>query len=302
MTSLIALKDAAIGHPITRGRVSFFPVYIRSKDTLITTGPATGITITERPDASVPSLVVHNPTGSPVLLLEGETVCGGQQNRVLNVSVLVPAGATVDIPVSCVEQGRWGGGRGFDRSPALAPRRVRREKLDGVSRNLAEDGSKFSDQGAVWHVVHNELTRLGVNNPTHSLLDTQHVIRQRDDISAAVDELVKLGPLPGQCGVVIAHGGRIVSADIFANPDLLACQWSAIVQAALLDAPGPEVQGRPSASKALSFLRKFSTGEARLAPGVGLGREHHVAAKRLVGQALVWDDLLVHASAFASAA
>lgn len=302
MNALSLLENASIGYPITRGGVSLFPVYIRIKDALITTGPATGVIITERPDASVPSLVVHNPTGSPVLLLEGETVSGGRQNRVLNVSVLVPAGATVDIPVSCVEQGRWGGGREFDRSPSLAPRRVRREKLHGVNRHVAEGGHKFSDQGAVWHVVNNELNRLGVNNDTHSLLDTEHVIQQRHDIAAAVDELVQRGPLPGQCGVIVAHGGRTVSADVFANPDLLACQWSAIVQAAMLDAPGPEVHGRPSASKALSFLRKFCSGEARLAPGVGLGREHHVAAKRLVGQALVWDDVLVHASAFASAA
>ena len=79
------------------------------------TGPTTGVIISERPDAEVPTLVAYNPTLSPVLLMEGETVTGGRQNRVLNVSVLIPAGATIDIPVSCVEQGRWNGGSEFGR-------------------------------------------------------------------------------------------------------------------------------------------------------------------------------------------
>lgn len=300
--NLPLLKDAAVGHPITRGGVSIIPVYIRPGGPVISTGPTTGVIISERPDAEVPTLVAHNPTPSPVLLMEGETVTGGRQNRVLNVSVLIPAGATIDIPVSCVEQGRWGGGREFGRGAALAPRRVRRAKTEGVFRHVAEGGPKRADQGEVWHVVDHELDRLNVKNMTNSLLDAEFVLDRNDDIARAVEELVAKGPLPGQCGVVIAHGRRIVSVDVFANPDLLACQWASIVRSAMLDAPVDAVNGRPSASKALSFLRKFAEGQARLAPGVGLGREHHVSGKRMVGQALVWDDVLVHASAFATAA
>ena len=299
---LLSLENAAVGSPITRNGVSIFPVYIRPAGESIITGPAAGVVISERPDAEVPTLVAHNPTPSHVLLMEGETVTGGLQNRVLNVSVLVPAGATVDIPVSCVERGRWNGGSEFRRGSALAPRRVRRIKTESVSQRLANSGLKASDQGAVWHSVDRELHRLDVKNMTSSLLDADLVINRDNGLARSVEELVAMGPLPGQCGVVIAHGRRVVSIDVFANPDLLACQWERIVRAAMLDAPGEAVAGRPSASKALSFLRAFAGGDARLAPGVGLGREHHVSAKRLVGQALVWDDVLVHASAFAAAA
>ncbi len=299
---LLSLKDAAVGAPITRVGVSIFPVYTRPSGGTIITGPSAGVIISERPDAEVPTLVAQNPTSSPVLLMEGETVTGGLQNRVLNVSVLIPAGATVNIPVSCVEQGRWNGGREFGRGSALAPRRVRRTKTEGVSQRIAHSGLKHTDQGAVWHTVGRELDRLDVKNITGSLLDADRVIDRDDVIRRSVDELVAKGPLPGQCGVVIAHGRRVVSVDVFANPDLLACQWEQIIRAALLDAPGEATTGRPSASKALAFLRGFAEGSSQLAPGVGLGREHHVSSKRLVGQALVWDDVLVHASAFATAA
>ena len=67
-----------------------------------------GLTITEISDAgSVPELAVINPLDETVLLYDGEELVGAKQNRILNVSVLVGAGAKLPIPVSCVEQGRW---------------------------------------------------------------------------------------------------------------------------------------------------------------------------------------------------
>ncbi len=295
------LELASVGHPVTRMGVSLFPVYIRQHGQVITTGPSVGVHITERPDAEVPTLQVFNPTHNPVLLVEGETVTGGRQSRTLNVSVLVPAGATIDIPVSCVEQGRWSGGREFGRGRMLASRRVRRAKEEGVLNSIRHSGTKFSDQGEVWHVINNELQRSALLNPTSSLIEADSMFDRDDAIGAAAGELIGMGPLPGQCGVIVSHGRRVVAADVFANADMFACQWEAIVRSALFDAPD-EVRGTPSATKALQFLRRFADGKSELAPGVGLGREHHVSGKRVVGQALVWDDVLVHASAFTVAA
>ena len=295
------LELASVGHPLTRCGVSLFPVYIRQNGQVINTGPAVGLHITERPDAEVPTLQVYNPTPNPVLLVEGETVTGGRQSRTLNVSVLVPAGSTLDIPVSCVEQGRWSGGREFGRGRMLASRRVRRAKEEGVLENIRLSGAKHSDQGEVWHVINTELGRRGLHNPTASFIEADNMFERDDSIAAAANEIIGKGPLPGQCGVIIGHGRRIVAADVFANADMLACQWEAIVRSALFDAP-EEVRGTPSATKALQFLRRFADGKCELAPGVGLGREHHMSAKRVVGQALMWDDVLVHASAFTVAA
>src|SRR5579885_1858551 len=56
---------------------------------------------------AVPELLVENPLSEDVLLYDGEELVGAKQNRILNVSVLVAAGAKLPIPVSCVEEGRW---------------------------------------------------------------------------------------------------------------------------------------------------------------------------------------------------
>jgi hypothetical protein len=56
---------------------------------------------------TVPNLKVHNKSPRMVLILDGEELVGAKQNRIVNTTILVAGNATVVIPVSCVEQGRW---------------------------------------------------------------------------------------------------------------------------------------------------------------------------------------------------
>ena len=162
---------------------------------------------------------------------------------------------------------------------------------------------------SVWETVGYELDRLDVASSTSNfaatddLLDAEPGAGHHDHarLARAAEDLVTRGPLPGQCGVVVAHGSRIVAAEVFATPELLAGQWTAMVRAHVLDAPR-QVSGRPSASKALRFLRRLATGDAIEADGVGLGVERHIRTRRMVGQVLTWDDAMVHASGFALAA
>jgi hypothetical protein len=181
------IDNASVGRPITRAGVSFFPVYIRQAAPVIGTGPVGGVHISERPDAEVPTVQVTNTSGSPVLLVEGETVTGGRQDRVLNVSVLVPAGATIDLPVSCVEQGRCNGGTTFGRSQMLATRRVRRAKTAGVSASIRQAGAKRSDQVQVWEAVRLELQRTGGDNATGRFDGVERALTNHEHIAGGGD-------------------------------------------------------------------------------------------------------------------
>jgi hypothetical protein len=63
-----------------------------------------GLEIAETgPDGTVPELTVTNPLDEAVLLYDGEELVGANQNRILDVSVMVAAGSKLTIPVSCVE-------------------------------------------------------------------------------------------------------------------------------------------------------------------------------------------------------
>ncbi|SRR5712691_4636920 len=67
-----------------------------------------GFHVTELDAAgSVPELLATNPLDEDVHLYDGEELVGAKQNRILNVTVFVPARSETAIPVSCVEEGRW---------------------------------------------------------------------------------------------------------------------------------------------------------------------------------------------------
>lgn len=300
--ALEALERAAVGAPITRLGVSLFPVHVlQPLPTRVITGAPGAVEITEADAESVPTLAVTSLVDDPVLLVEGETLAGGLQQRTLNVSVLVPPRSRLDVPVSCVEASRWGGSRDFEGVSGQTSRRVRRAKAASVSRSVRETGHKHSDQMAVWASVDHELDRLDVASPTRNFADSDELFTGDGRFAEALDELVELGPLPGQCGVVAAHGSRVVSAEVYATHDLLVAHWPNLVRAALLDAID-EPRSRPSATRALRFLRRLATGGGIDTVGVGMGRERHVESKRIVGQVLTLDDAVIHASAFALAA
>ena len=295
------LAHASVGSPITRAGASFFPVYLHQSGPDILAGPNSHIVVTEKPGASVPTLLVANPNTAPVLITEGETLIGGWQNRVVNVSVLVPASAQLEIPVSCVEAGRWGGAREFSGRGPKAPRRVRRDTTYSVTDNMREGRNRQANQGAVWAAVDHELNAGGIAAPTRAVAQLNEWERRDQQLREAIAELTARGPLPGQCGIVVALGRRVVAADVYATPNMLQNSWEMLIRGFMLESRG-NVEGTPSATKALRFLEKAAKRVVAVSDGVGLGREHRIASSKIAGQALTLDDVLVHASAFALAA
>ena len=92
-----------------------------------------------------------NGTDRPLLLLDGEELIGAKQNRILNTTVLVAAHTEVTIPVSCVEQGRWGyRGRQLRPGDASLYASLRARKVAWVSQSIRAGQGHTADQGEVW--------------------------------------------------------------------------------------------------------------------------------------------------------
>ena len=291
------LERAAVGRPITRLGISLFPVYLPGNDLPeIATGPNSGLVIEELAASTVPFLEVTNPTNRLVLIPEGEQLIGGLQDRLLNTSVLVAPSTNLQIPVSCLEQGRWGDRRNFDRGRAFAPRRTRRSKNASVADSIRQGGPRRSDQAAVWNTIDRELAHLGVNSPTRAVRDADGFVRRSRQRSAAIEGLLRRGPLPGQCGVAVTHGRRVVAVEVFGNHGLLVAHWEGLVRSHLTERP--TANGHPSATRTLHRIKRFANAPAVANPGVGLGTELHVNAGRIVGQVLTHRGSIVHACGF----
>src|SRR5215510_2543864 len=84
------------------------------------------VTIKEISDGSVNSLTFVNKAPQPVFLLAGEVILGGKQDRIIGRNTVIPANTTQEVPVYCVEHGRWTGEtKEFATGKALAHGRLR---------------------------------------------------------------------------------------------------------------------------------------------------------------------------------
>lgn len=293
------LETVAVGWPITRLGVSFFPVYMENRGLpAIDTGEAAaGLVVDELVEPSVNALRVRNPGDKPVLIVEGEHFLGGKQNRAINVTVLVPSQQDLKIPVSCLEQGRWGRRRPVRRDVAYSPTNVRAAKEAGVAASMRRSGSREGNQGAVWHEVSQMLNRADVRSATGAAAEMHRAAHHsRPSRAASIEKLVALGPLSGQCGIVVSHGRWVTAMDLFGAPNLLAAHWGALVRSHFLEPAVP--RGNPSATAVLAVVRRFAWARAQEAPAVGLGVEHRVANDRFTGHALTLDGAVLHAAFF----
>ena len=148
---------------------------------------------------SVPLLLVENKGDARVLFLEGEELVGAKQNRILNTSVLIAGHAKVKIPVSCVEQGRWGyKSKYFGSSGSHSPSKLRRTLKASVTRSVSEDRGHSSDQSAVWKEVSSLHSTHSVSSRTSAMSDAFDSYQDR--INKFQEQL---GYVPGAAGVVV---------------------------------------------------------------------------------------------------
>jgi hypothetical protein len=179
---------------------------------------------------TVGELVLTNTSDRPALMLEGELLEGGWQNRVLNADLLLGAHDSQIAGVTCVEQGRWSGGTHHMRRARMAPGCVR----VGLRR---EDGHR---QNEVWRQVSRYEPTLGPTRTMSLSEQLDKVASGRDSagrpVGRARHSQIPAEPLPGQVGVIGALSGRPAWLEILPSPDVLADFWTSLVDAALLDA------------------------------------------------------------------
>ncbi len=164
----------------------------------------------------VNAIGVLNINDRPLLMLEGESLQGARQDRIVNVtSILEPEVETV-LPVSCVEQNRWQGASDFSTSLTLAFPSLRSILRSSVYNSLKASKKMESDQSAIWEEVKKTLTVTHTRSETLSMHDAYASLKE--DIQRYVSERGNLRNMHGYM-VFIEEG--LVSLDVFASSELL---------------------------------------------------------------------------------
>lgn len=233
----------------------------------------------QRDSAEVNRLVLINNSKRPLLLLAGEIVTGGKQDRVIGKDRIVPAESDpVDLSVFCVEPGRWvatsdhfgasGTTYGKANVPAAAGTLMAQPSVR--AKAMAD-----KDQNQVWAEVQKQQQSMVVEvapaAPASSAAEIRSAtsyarVMENEDVKEKVDEvaqpiqhnyesLIKQLRDRHAVGVVVAVNGRIIWADLFASTDLLEKYWPKLIRSYASEAVVTRAKGgEVSSAQAEAFL------------------------------------------------
>ncbi len=251
---------------------------------------------------SVPELHVVNSSDRPVFLLDGEELIGAKQNRVVNLDILVPERTELNIPVSCVEAGRWTyRSPEFSSSPQAMYASGRARKLSRVTGSL-RSGTRRADQGDVWAGIDEHAALMSVASPTHAMSD---IYDQYATSIAEYDAAFEVSD--DQVGALFAIGPRVYGFDLFDSPATMRAYREKLVRSYALDALAMRdiAEEPPTAEAAQQLLESTAHAASESYPALGLGVDVRVREekreKQLVGAGLLWQEHMVHLNAFTDA-
>jgi hypothetical protein len=252
---------------------------------------------------SVPNIKVANELDELLLLIDGQELLGAKQNRILNTDVLIASHKEIVIPVSCVEQGRWGyRSRGF--SPGkMAYSSSRANKLKAVHRALRAKLGHRADQGEVWEDVQDMICRLESPSPTRALSD---VYKHREKDLAELRAAFELPP--ETIGIAVYLGKRFLGFDIFDRAQTFRHYWESLIDGYGLDwlaseaRPTGEERERDAPPSVEELVTALSGAEWERFDAPGEGSDLRWEGESMTASALAWgDDSVVHLQAFPKA-
>ncbi|HZW96252.1 MAG TPA: DUF6569 family protein [Candidatus Eremiobacteraceae bacterium] len=207
--------------------------------------------------AEVNRLVLINNSKRPLLLLAGEIVAGGKQDRVIGKDRIVPAESDpVDLSVFCVEPGRWvassehfgasgttyasgstGGAGGAVGGTLMAQPSVRAKAMADKDQNQVWAEVRKQQQSISEEVAVSAPSAAGALTSTTSyarVMENKDVKEKVDEVAKPIEQnyqsLIQQLRDRKAVGVVVAVNGRIIWSDIFASTELLEKYWPKLVR------------------------------------------------------------------------
>jgi hypothetical protein len=203
------------------------------------------VRIHEIDEGNVNSLTLDNKSDKPLFLLAGEVVIGGKQDRIIGRNTVIPGKTTQEVPVYCVEHGRWTGDtKEFTTAKALAHGRLR-----GMA--------SFASQQDVWNEVSSKNEKLATKSSTDTY---RKIAQQQGDKDSKIEKEAKqvdtaLGKLPAETrgkvvGFAVAVNGQVATVDMFNSHALFEKMEGKLVRSYITEAVDvkPDLKAKPPAA------------------------------------------------------
>ena len=181
------------------------------------------VNVKECDTSQVNTIIVKNNAITPLILIDGEEIIGGDQNRIVNSTILIDAGSKMKIPVSCSEKNRWAFKSEFKQSEYMANYNTRRAK---------EYASRVSNsyQDVIWSSIDCLEVENDYASPTSAMEESYK------NIKATQNEIIKqFKIMDGQTGVLIMVDGEIKGLELFLNSGIYRDFHEKIIKSYLID-------------------------------------------------------------------
>ena len=208
------------------------------------------VKIQEIADGSVNNLTFVNKADHPVFVMAGEVIIGGKQDRIIGRNTVIPAKTTQEVPVFCVEHGRWDGKtKEFTTAKALAHGRLRGQ-------------ASYAAQQDVWNEVaaKNKVRKTENTSGTYRKVAQQQSDGTLATMETQVDAAIAKIPAADRArmvGYAVALNGAVATVDLFGSPQLFKKLETKLVRSYLTEAVDVAAQKDvkpPSAADVKSFM------------------------------------------------
>jgi hypothetical protein len=255
-----------------------------------------GLEVVEKGDGVVQELLALSHSPVPILILEGETLLGAKQNRMVAHTVVVGPGTKVVIPVGCMEHGRWRArSERFEAGLGVSAMRMRRDAKTDVMAARQRGSAPSLDQSRLWDQVSREIVGERLTSQTS---DFNVVMEKRDRENAHVRNL---RPRPGQVGLLALRQGDLVAMELVGHPETWAPLFGRVLASLVPDAADmPRGRRRRGSGEWMGAIRDAAL-RLRERPAVGIGADVELETRHLIGSGVWMGDRMAHLSVYAPA-
>ena len=237
----------------------------------------------------VPKLHCINNTAHYVLIIQGEEIVGAKQNRIINISVIIPPKSKILLPVSCVEVGRWEYEEEFSKGYG-AFTDLKRDVLENSIESYDHIGEYSSDQGSVWEGISNAESFFNTKSKTGSMNDLYDKIKSSYKV---FNNKVVIGDA---LGITIFINDTVAGLEIFYSNTFFKQIKDDLLMGYYMEAEMNKDSDKSYSTfeKAEYVMKYLSKMDPKPISGIGEGINLNVKTRNIVGSLLCHNDELTH--------
>jgi len=242
------------------------------------------VDVKECEHSTVNTIIVENKSVVPLLLVDGEEIVGGDQNRIMDATILIAPESESKIPVNCTEHGRWGYKSEFKQSEHIANYQTRLAKHRAFRSNA-------SVQKAVWDSIDDLEMSRSFSSPTQAMSESY------ENAKADLNEFLEAFDIvEGQSGIVVLIDGEVKGFEVFLNSEIYREYHEKILKSYLINADVNDNVFTIDTDTIKSVIDDALSNESEEVKNIGLESRFELKSEEGIGSVYTYKDELIHMS------